>query len=53
MLNTQDKLFEKYKELRDKVEAEIDELESLGGYRKSFLEQLSLDAREKSEEGLK
>lgn len=46
MMMSHDKLVLKYDELSKKVEAEIEELESLGGYRKSWLEQLSLDHKE-------
>lgn len=47
MLTSHDKLILKYEELAKKVESEIEDLESLGEYRKSFLEQLSLDMKAK------
>lgn len=44
LLTSHDKFIEKYAELKNKVESEIEELESLGGYRKSWLEQKGLEA---------
>ena len=47
MLNTQPKMLAQYDEIKKQVESEIEELESLAGYRKSFLEQLAIDLAEK------
>lgn len=43
LLDTQDKYIEKYKILVDKCADEVEDLESLGQYRKSYLEQLGIE----------
>jgi hypothetical protein len=50
LLTSHDKFIEKYAELKGKVESEIEELESLGGYRKSWLEAKSLESRRSIDE---
>jgi len=45
MLISHDKLIMKYDEISKLVESEMEDLESLGGYRRSYIETLSLEAK--------